>query len=112
MSEKFEVGEVAIYHRPGSVFHGVEVTISGPLEYCSACDFGVTSYDWRYSIERAAGFPADPMASPKYLRKLPPKREDHQLVKWGECPWQPSRERSFTREEAKAYREFIEEFFN
>lgn len=103
MSEKFEVGEVAIWIKPGPNY-GMEVTILSPLKLARVTDSntGIVRKDLFHQIEPPDNVVYGPYgsidprrwASPQYLRKLPPKREDHQLVKWSECPWQPSRERA------------------
>lgn len=98
MSDKFEVGEVAIYVRPGSPSYGCEVTIASTLimsifNTAEAPDVSDTA--WVYLLDEiCAETGLQGCAEPHELRKKPPAREDHQLVKWSECPWQPSRERA------------------
>jgi hypothetical protein len=98
MSEQFEVGEVAIWVKPGPNY-GMEVTIIGPLQKARPRNSNTNEVveGWYYQIDPPANAHYGPYrskdprrwAAPEHLRKKPPKREDLQLVRWSECPWQP-----------------------
>lgn len=97
MSEKFEVGEVAIavnWKFKAAVWNGTEVLIVGELaeRFRRGYTNGRETLGICYTVRTQDGaiFAPDPWL----LKKKPPAREDHQLVKWSECPWQPSRERA------------------
>jgi len=97
--EEFAVGEVALYWRPGSPSHLREVTIVGPLkeEYVHDVRDGSLKYEMVYAIEGIPGTPPSGKAwcaPPEYLRKKKPPREDLQVVRWSECPWQPQQVRA------------------
>lgn len=96
MSEKFEVGEVAIaigWMSYSAIWNGSEVLVVEGLAVRRSIGFSGKGYcDQCYLVKTVDGHVWAP--DPCQLRKKPPHREDHQLVKWSECPWQPSRERA------------------
>ena len=92
MTHRFEVGEVAIYVRPGSPYYGEEVTIiRGIHRYLVVNDHlgqnigeEIDGYGIQCSWSRAGG------ASPEWLRKKkPPSREIDQVTTWDKCLWKP-----------------------
>ena len=100
MNETFQVGEIAIYVRPGSPYYGQEVTIIGPLKLRG----GPSSHDhitgqpaqrdMKYLISNPVGFNSPNgkgfSARPENLRKKkPPQRDIDQLVSWDDCVWRP-----------------------
>lgn len=97
MAERFKIGEVAIFCRPGSKNYGVEVTIVGPLKlwrlWTAPHDYYVAK---AHQVDGALIDDAMPhfkkwVAEPKHLRKkgspLPPNSQE--TGEWDECPWQP-----------------------
>jgi hypothetical protein len=105
VSESFQVGEVAIYCRPGSENYGAEVTIVGPLKrwrlWTAPHDYHVAE---AHQVDGAlVGSRPDIkkwVAEPRHLRKkgspLPPNRE--QAGEWDECPWQPAKRVTLSEE--------------
>ena len=84
------VGDVAVWQNcTVNLWHnGVETTvIKGPGM------LGYTDYDgthrteYGYHVQDSDG--SIWFARPSNLRKKRPPREDLQLVRWDECPWQP-----------------------
>lgn len=97
-SDIFEVGEVAIWIKHGSVNYGREVTIVGPPKFARVRSTWTDTVrlQWSYPIEcpdavygpYKSAVPQS-WAEPKYLRKKKPPREDLKVVRWDQCPWQP-----------------------
>lgn len=96
MTQRFEVGDVAIYVRPGSPYYGQEVTITrglalsmpGPDHVTGKEDnggypvYGINNLDDDYT--------ATWTARPEHLRKKkPPSREIDQVTTWDKCAWSP-----------------------
>lgn len=87
----FSVGEIAILSIPGDPYDGTEVTVIGALTER-------TWFHWKswqdcigmaYLVD-GTGLPYGEMCvRPQFLRKKRPPREDLQIVRWSECPWQP-----------------------
>jgi hypothetical protein len=92
-SERFEVGEIAIYvgtHRP---WYGLQVTIVSDLELVEARDIA-TGLDVTEELhEIDVPVPHEfhiTYAAPHELRKLPPPGDDcYEPGQWDQCPWQP-----------------------
>jgi hypothetical protein len=95
--EKFDIGEVAIWVKPGPNF-GKELTVISSLQFVRTVDGGTgeVTDGWRYEID-APGFVQGLhvstvkrlFAEPEYLRKKRPPRKDLTIVRWADCPWQP-----------------------
>ena len=98
MSYKFEIGEVALWVKPGPNFNR-EVTIVSPLVLAKNL-YGTNTGDfrgeaWRYEIEcvdfvKYYTTGGRLYANPAYLRKKHPPREDYQLISWNKCIWKPT----------------------
>jgi hypothetical protein len=99
MSDTFQIGEIAIFYHPGSVNHGREVMIIGPLEHGRVKDTWTgNSLELDFHRIDASNLTFGPFESGgqavgrlSRLRKKKPPREDLQVVKWSECPWQPAK---------------------
>jgi len=102
MDEKFEVGEIALYCKPGSPYYGLEVTIVSELIYCPLMySHSTRTWDDGFAYRIAGDLPdirppgcsfSPPWyARPEHLRKKRPPREA--LGKWEECPWRPGVQR-------------------
>ncbi len=95
MADKFEIGEVAIYVRPGSPYYGREVEIiQGPVQCIPTTDhMGVETAP--YVGYQISNFDGDDrritqLSRPEWLRKKkPPRREIDQIVSWEDCAWKP-----------------------
>ena len=95
--EKFEIGEIAIYVRPGSSYYGEEVTIlSGLRPRKDGMDFVTGEYQILvnylvYEISEPAERFTGPqrVAKPEWLRKKPKRRECDKIVSWDSMPWRP-----------------------
>ncbi len=95
MAEKFEIGEVAIYVRPGSPHYGREVTVTSGLQTVG----GGTDHITGEKVPKFLGYKIDGIppvkseymcARPEWLRKKkPPRREIDQIVSWEDCLWKP-----------------------
>lgn len=96
MSDKFEIGEAAIYVRPGSPFYGQECTV---IDIERSDDFGAgfdhttgqMSYHgylpYQVSVKVNGSFL---WAKAEWLRKKkPPQREMDRKVAWDDCAWRP-----------------------
>jgi hypothetical protein len=84
----FEVGEIALFICDLAP-DGVEREVIGAYAwrtFRAPCDFTGATGGYCYLIMKSFG-PA--CAWPWQLRKKKPPREDLQLVRWSECPWQP-----------------------
>lgn len=84
MAEKFDVGEVAIFNRPGSQFNGVEVTVTGPLarrlmrDYRDGRMFTADSYliDGPFDhLPHVFSSTGKWSCLPEHLRKRPPPQD-------------------------------------
>ncbi len=86
-SEQFAVGEIAMVI--AARFHaeniGQEVEIIGPLQMHYSRQRG--KYIRAYTMRRGDG--EEFVVHPHHLRKKHPPREDLQVTRWSECPWQP-----------------------
>lgn len=94
MNEEFKVGEIAIYIRGGSINYGLEVEITGPLEFARVKMVGSSEIvmGWVYTIEGNFSGPQKPpdsswVALPHELRKKRPPKEA--VGRWENCVWQP-----------------------
>ena len=90
-SQTFQVGEVVIFIRPGSRFHGGECVIVSGLAVRSGYDPLIkanrTSLCYRV---RHQGQTYVNRALPAWLRKKkPPAREIDRVVAWKDCAWHP-----------------------
>jgi hypothetical protein len=96
MSEKFEVGEVAIWQnlRVLTGDNGKECVVIGGLQMRTHAPFGesecVTELTYRVRDQDGSIW----TALPHNLRKKRPPREDLKLVRWADCPWQPEQVRA------------------
>ncbi len=93
MAEKFEIGEVAIYVRPGSPYCGEEVEIiKGPYLYRVSYDSLDPSNngnpEYGYTV-RSTVNGEKYGARPEWLRKKKPHRDIDQIVSWDDCLWKP-----------------------
>lgn len=89
--EQFSVGEIAILSISGDPLDGTEVTIVGPLEeriwfYWLT---GENRTGMAYLVDGTSLPFSEMCVRPQFLRKKKPPREDLQLARWDECPWQP-----------------------
>lgn len=85
-SETYDIGEIAIlaYSRYGRVEGPVECMITGRLQP------RLNNRTREYEIGYAANVNGmEYIALPAQLRKKRPPREDLQVARWDECPWQP-----------------------
>lgn len=98
--DRFEIGEVAIFDRPGTAGHGDEVTIIGPLESRQAFDHVIAKviYEPSYLVE-APWFNASAyggkyaVCPPRYLRKKKPPNDTNNVVSWDDVGvWRPMKE--------------------
>lgn len=91
-SDQYAVGELAIYCRPGSRFHGMDVLIESELRGCWARDEkdgGHVGF-----MGHSISFPGYPcpiqqVAPPSCLRKRRSPSDVRTIVQWMDCPWQP-----------------------
>ena len=90
--QRFVVGEVAIFNRPGSRFDGMEVTISVGLHFALVRDqkTGQDAYGYVYGIEGDFG-PKRPgvvnwCTPPDHLRKKRPPQDWVKLCRLAELP--------------------------
>lgn len=88
--QHFDVGEIAIlaYSRFGRA-SGVECVVVSPLGVRLNLSNG--QYENGYVIEVDGN---EYIALPDQLRKKRPPRENLQLVRWDQCPWQPAQVRA------------------
>lgn len=92
---KFEIGEVAIYWRPGDVFHAQECEITSGLTkmyYWDSNSPGVIrGLDFLYYIRFCSDLTNHQYAAlPSQLRKKPKRRECDKLVSWEDVKyWRP-----------------------
>jgi hypothetical protein len=86
-SEQFSIGEIAIVIAAN--FHpeniGQEVEIVGPLQMRYSRQTGAHIHTYR--MRRGDG--KEFAVHPHHLRKKRPPREDLQVMRWDQCPWQP-----------------------
>lgn len=100
-TQTFQVGEVALFCKPGSKHFGMEVTISGPLSMrlIRNTKTGAIRDVPAYVIEpighpelrpsgRSVGFATEPFN----LRKRPAPGDREKIGSWQECPWTPKLE--------------------
>lgn len=91
-SETFAIGEVALLWRPASRYHGTEVTVVSELRRGSlVVDGGSTVVTDFYEIDGISPNGSNWAARPQSLRKKRPPREDLQIARWDQCPWQPEK---------------------
>lgn len=99
MTDRFEVGEVAILVYPkdnpfpasaNGVHPGTELLVVGPLEYMILkVETGqIMGQYWAHMVEVNGRQYACPV---EWLRKKPPKQEPkrEELGEWDLCPWKP-----------------------
>lgn len=93
MQDSFRIGEVAIFHRPGSRYNGVEVCVTEALHLSSVFDFrdGITRLELVYGIESPHFPPLRPgrdghCARPDELRKKRPPQDWAKLCNLDEAP--------------------------
>lgn len=91
--QRFEIGEVAIFVKPGSPSYGAEVVVASPLFLASRVRDGLTDrFSQSVYVYRIEGFPLPPAdtgitgwaARPEWLRKRPPKQDWKRLCKLDE----------------------------
>lgn len=98
MSEHFEVGEIAIYVRPGSPYYGQEVEVLSCLieddESTDVITGETLAASWGFVYQITDLYPDTPglmTAHPEWLRKKkPPRRDIDQKVSWNDCIWKPA----------------------
>lgn len=96
MSEHFEVGEIAIYVRPGSPRYGTEVRILSGLRSVSELHDVLTGENVQgplrcYAVTNPYGSSRHGYCLPQNLRKKkPPQRDIDQKVSWSDCIWKPA----------------------
>jgi hypothetical protein len=93
--QRFALGEIAIVAHPR--FHpehtGMECQIIGELRLRKGIDSDGSSFcEPRYQIQYPNG--AIYTAQPCQLRKRRPPRQDLEIVRWDQCPWQPKQVRT------------------
>lgn len=95
MTDKFQIGEVAIYVRPGSSYYGDEVTIISGLQlHAGGADLVTGARHSKYPrpgyLIRHPEIIGEGFADPAWLRKKkPPQREIDQVTTWDKCAWRP-----------------------
>ena len=93
MNERFEVGEIAIAVGWSVVpqYNGEEVLVVRPLRVRAAPHLRTGRMVTRpcYVVRCADGREFSPR--PQSLKKKRPPREDLQIVRWADCPWQPEK---------------------
>lgn len=89
--ERFDVGEVAVYNRPESKFHGMDVVVNGPLACRNIVRLsGVVDLCWSYEID--ADFGRKPpngngwAVEPHMLRKRRPPQDWVKLCRLTDRP--------------------------
>ena len=97
VNDRFEIGEVAIYVKPGSPHYGKEcVVISNLMRSATRLFDHVTGetnpnagyLGYQIECEWRGNWPRF-WARPEWLRKKKPRRELDQIVKWADCHWRP-----------------------
>lgn len=98
MTDKFEIGEVAIYVRPGSPYYGCEVMVTGPLELKRSIDLvlgqEVEAMGYQIyadSFEIYPGHDRYRSVRPEHLRKKPRSIDREATGEWDLCPWRPEK---------------------
>jgi hypothetical protein len=98
MTDKFEIGEVAIYVRPGSPCFGRECTILGKAGFLNSPDFLTGTINEPFFGYQISLGKIDPInnedvwaARPEWLQKKQRRldRECDRKVSWDECLWKP-----------------------
>jgi len=86
MADRFEVGEIVIYVRPGSDYYGTECEILSPLQHYEVLidvRTGKFNYDGGDMYEISIPSPRNPkrnlIAPPEWLRKKPRKSPGRDL---------------------------------
>lgn len=89
--ERFEVGEVAVYIGRAPRRRGTECVINTPLAMVTCYEIPLREVNTkpRYSVTFQDGHKV--YAQSSKLRKKKPPREDLQVVRWADVPWQPER---------------------
>jgi hypothetical protein len=88
MTDKFEVGEIAIYVRPGSPHFGEEVRIESNLEYfCGGVDYLTgelpeDGYEYEFTMIGLLPGIYPWTARPEWLKKKPKPRAIDEKVSW------------------------------
>ncbi len=80
MSDRFEVGEVAIYNRPESAYHGIEVTVISNLQQRSFFDTvtgtkGNVAFGYEIEVPGLWSVGVYYFAEPHELRKRRPPQD-------------------------------------
>ena len=90
--DKFSIGEIVIYVRPGSPYYGEEVVITrGIHRYPVSSDhLGQTAGSMQDGYGIKCSWVTPCAARPEWLRKKkPPSREIDQVTTWDKCAWSP-----------------------
>ena len=86
MTDRFQIGEVAIVQNTGTRRDGNECIVIGALT-----NRKIESGDWVLSY--AVIFDGVHYAArPQHLRKKKPPRDDLKVTRWIDCPWHPKKE--------------------
>lgn len=92
MNESFEIGEIAIIHRPCARSHGMECLITSPLKYTRFSTYCAMAY----SVD-VPGFTPPPKDCTGYAlephelrKKKPPQQPREETTTWDKCEWRPT----------------------
>jgi hypothetical protein len=89
--DKFEIGEVVVIVKADTFpeMIGVECTITEPLRLRVSKSDGKQYFGYATDVRCPNGARCCPSPDKIRRKSLPP--EDRQLVRWSECPWQPTK---------------------
>lgn len=81
-----KVGDIVRVVESSPKWMGLECEVVGGLEYRRCSD--TKRYEPTLIVDVPGKGPH--IARPHQVRKVEPPREDQQIVRWAECPWQPA----------------------